>query len=122
VLPAPPPAYRIAPPAPHPPRLTPLHQRPLQPPAALLETLTKLASTLEGLQRSLESYLESKRAAFPRFYFLSNDELLEILAQVGAGGAWEEWCWWQLVAAAAVQPAAAAGAGGRPGRAAQLSS
>ena len=49
--------------------------------AGLLETLEKADGILDRVQNSLEDYLEKKRMAFPRFYFLSNDELLEILAQ-----------------------------------------
>lgn len=56
--------------------------------ALLLETFTKNNAMLDQIMKCLEAYLETKRVAFPRFYFLSNDELLEILAQVG----WRQCC------------------------------
>ena len=46
----------------------------------LLEMLVRFHKELDIIQKSLEDYLQTKRKAFPRFYFLSNDELLKILS------------------------------------------
>ena len=47
----------------------------------LLEKLTENNKNLDIIQRELNNYLEKKREKFARFYFLSNDDLLEILSQ-----------------------------------------
>uniref|UniRef100_A0A8C6Y8I9 Dynein axonemal heavy chain 10 n=1 Tax=Naja naja TaxID=35670 RepID=A0A8C6Y8I9_NAJNA len=44
-----------------------------------LSDLQNISDGLEKCQKSLNDYLDSKRNAFPRFFFISDDELLSIL-------------------------------------------
>ncbi|KAF5224389.1 Cytoplasmic dynein 2 heavy chain (DYNC2H1) [Trypanosoma cruzi] len=45
------------------------------------EVLRNVLEQLDRCQRALNQYLEAKRDSFPRFYFISDDDLLEVLAQ-----------------------------------------
>ncbi|XP_040514464.1 cytoplasmic dynein 2 heavy chain 1 isoform X1 [Gallus gallus] len=57
-------------------RITSLNAR-----AGIRNTLIAILDQLQRCQRSLNEFLEEKRSAFPRFYFIGDDDLLEILGQ-----------------------------------------
>eukprot|EP00049_Salpingoeca_infusionum_P001770 m.50835 g.50835 ORF g.50835 m.50835 type:complete len:4155 (+) comp11193_c0_seq1:125-12589(+) len=46
-----------------------------------VDQLQSMSDQLTRCQKSLNEFLEQKRAAFPRFYFIGDDDLLEILGQ-----------------------------------------
>lgn len=46
----------------------------------MLERLGKCNTLLNIIQNGLGAFLETKRSLFPRFYFLSNQEILSIMS------------------------------------------
>lgn len=58
------------------PRIVSLSSQP-----SLKRTLQQVIDQLNRCQKALNKFLEEKRNAFPRFYFLGDDDLLEILGQ-----------------------------------------
>ena len=47
-----------------------------------MELVNQYVISLQSLVKSLSKYLESKRQEFPRFYFLSNEQIIELVGQV----------------------------------------
>ena len=43
------------------------------------KSLERLADLLAKIQKALGEYLERERASFPRFYFVGDEDLLEII-------------------------------------------
>ena len=52
----------------------------------LQRTLERLESMMVAIQRALGDYLEKQRSEFSRFYFLGDDDLLEIIGNAGEPG------------------------------------
>ncbi|KAF1768244.1 hypothetical protein GCK72_000056 [Caenorhabditis remanei] len=48
---------------------------------SLKKSLEQIVDQLNRCQKALNQFLEQKRTAFPRFYFIGDDDLLEILGQ-----------------------------------------
>lgn len=49
----------------------------------LKNTLLKIKESLERTKKGLTNYLEKQRELFPRFYFLGNEDLLELIGGAG---------------------------------------
>ncbi|CAK9809936.1 Cytoplasmic dynein 2 heavy chain 1 [Anthophora quadrimaculata] len=50
-----------------------------------ISAFTNLKDLLDRCQKSLDEYLEEKRSSYPRLYFLSDEDLLELVSASGRG-------------------------------------
>lgn len=48
---------------------------------AFLKVLRKMHEVLEDIKKHLNQFLDGKRLSFPRFFFMTNEDLLEIIGQ-----------------------------------------
>ena len=48
----------------------------------LSEEIADMASRLENIQKCLDDYLDRKRKSFPRLFFLTNEEMFNILSLI----------------------------------------
>jgi dynein heavy chain, axonemal len=53
----------------------------IEQPSLAADNLAQLEKELEQIQQGLDTLLETKRLQFPRFYFLSNEEIFGVLSQ-----------------------------------------
>lgn len=50
------------------------------------QMFTKHNNQMDEIQKKIEEYLDEKRTEFPRLYFMSNDELLQLLSKSNIEG------------------------------------
>ena len=47
-----------------------------------MKQIVKVNGVMDQIKKGLEEFLERKRSAFPRYYFISDEKLLRMLANV----------------------------------------
>ena len=51
---------------------------------SMMKQIAKINMTVDQVKKGLDEYLEKKRASFPRYFFIPDEQLLRMLATVDA--------------------------------------